>query len=177
MQFSRAVIALALAAALLGAGDAAAEAVRYTYDAAGRIASVEYPDRDTAIFYQYDAAGNVVRRTTGTADCNGQVLPCDDGDVCTIDTCDPATGCTGTFVAGPTCSTTTTMPVQVCGDFNGDGTITATDALGVLRTAVGTGSCALSICDVDGSGSISATDALAVLRAAVGIGGPLGCGS
>ena len=46
--------------------------------------------------------------------------------------------------------------------------VTASDALYILRSAVGLASCELCVCDVDGSGSISATDALATLRAAVG---------
>jgi hypothetical protein len=55
-----------------------------------------------------------------------------------------------------------------CGDFNGDGSISATDALGVLRAAVGLVVCKQKACDVDGSGKISATDALSTLKAAVG---------
>jgi hypothetical protein len=46
--------------------------------------------------------------------------------------------------------------------------VTASDALAVLRTAVGSQTCALCICDVDGSGSVSATDALITLKVAVG---------
>ncbi len=45
---------------------------------------------------------------------------------------------------------------------------TATDALVVLKTAVGSGACLDCICDVDGSGGITATDALNTLRIAVG---------
>jgi hypothetical protein len=44
----------------------------------------------------------------------------------------------------------------------------ATDALAVLRAAVGTQACEPCICDVDRSGATSATDALAILRVAVG---------
>jgi len=55
-----------------------------------------------------------------------------------------------------------------CGDFNSDGNVTATDALGVLSTAVGGSSCDLVRCDVDGGGSVAATDALIVLNGAVG---------
>ncbi len=56
----------------------------------------------------------------------------------------------------------------LCGDFNGDGDISATDALGVLNAAVGIASCDVEDCDIDGSGSVSATDALSALKAAVG---------
>ena len=55
-----------------------------------------------------------------------------------------------------------------CGDPAKPAGITATDALLVLRTAVGTTSCLVCTCDVDASGSIVASDALAVLRHAVG---------
>ncbi len=46
--------------------------------------------------------------------------------------------------------------------------ITATDALIVLRTAVGAAQCPLCVCDVNDSGGNTATDALIVLRFAVG---------
>ncbi len=55
------------------------------------------------------------------------------------------------------------------GDANGDGTISATDALLALSVAVGAGECALCICDVSGDGAITATDALIVLNLAVGL--------
>ena len=58
--------------------------------------------------------------------------------------------------------------LAVCGDFNADGQLTATDALGVLNAAVGLASCAEEECDIDGSGNVSATDALTALKAAVG---------
>jgi hypothetical protein len=56
----------------------------------------------------------------------------------------------------------------LCGDFNGDGSVSATDALGVLRAAVGLVACDDEECDIDASGTISATDALSTLKAAVG---------
>jgi len=56
----------------------------------------------------------------------------------------------------------------VCGDFNGDGRLTASDALGTLRVAVGLGTCGLSVCDYTGDGKLTAADALSTLRAAVG---------
>ncbi len=57
---------------------------------------------------------------------------------------------------------------DLCGDANGDGKVTAADALTTLRTAVGVGACDLARCDYNGSGDVTAADALAVLRAAVG---------
>ena len=62
-----------------------------------------------------------------------------------------------------------------CGDFTGDGTLSASDALGALNTAVGLGTCQLCVCDVDQSGSVVATDALLVLTAAVGLPVPIHC--
>jgi hypothetical protein len=64
--------------------------------------------------------------------------------------------------------TTTTLPADPCGDPTGDGRITATDALGVLRAAVGSDACQLCVCDVDSSGIISAVDALRTLSVSVG---------
>jgi para-aminobenzoate synthetase/4-amino-4-deoxychorismate lyase len=64
--------------------------------------------------------------------------------------------------------TTTTLPADPCGDPTGDGRITATDALGVLRAAVGSDACQLCVCDVDSSGTISAVDALRTLSVSVG---------
>jgi hypothetical protein len=55
------------------------------------------------------------------------------------------------------------------GDANGDGAVTAGDALLTLAAAISTGSCALCVCDVNGDGVLTATDALVVLRLAVGL--------
>jgi hypothetical protein len=56
----------------------------------------------------------------------------------------------------------------LAGDADGNGTVTATDALFALKAATGTATCALCICDVNDSGSITATDALIILKLAVG---------
>jgi hypothetical protein len=55
-----------------------------------------------------------------------------------------------------------------CGDASADGAKTATDALLALTAAVGTGVCALCVCDANGSGLITATDALLILNDAIG---------
>lgn len=56
-----------------------------------------------------------------------------------------------------------------CGQPLSNGTDpSATDALFVLRTAVGSESCDSCVCDVDASGATTASDALLVLNAAVG---------
>jgi hypothetical protein len=83
------------------------------------------------------------------------------------------------LVSGPPSSstTTTTLPANPsCGDPDGNGTSTASDALLALRAALGTGSCALCICDINGSGTVTAADALGILRAAVGLSVTLSCG-
>lgn len=70
---------------------------------------------------------------------------------------------------------TTTLPVTICGDADGNGKVQANDALTTLRTAVGLAVCPLSLCDVDGDGRILAGDALTTLRFAVGLLGVLNC--
>jgi hypothetical protein len=62
----------------------------------------------------------------------------------------------------------------VCGDMNGGG-VSASDALGVLRTAVGSQECLPCICDADGNGTIAAPDALTTLRFSVGASVSLEC--
>jgi len=55
MFLSRFCVCLAVA------GSLAAQTVNYTYDAAGRLTGVSYPN-GTAITYTYDAAGNLLSR-------------------------------------------------------------------------------------------------------------------
>jgi YD repeat-containing protein len=55
MFLPRFCVCLVVAAAL------AAETVNYTYDAAGRLTGVSYPN-GTTITYTYDAAGNLLSR-------------------------------------------------------------------------------------------------------------------
>jgi hypothetical protein len=62
----------------------------------------------------------------------------------------------------------TTDPPILCGDANTSDTITASDALAALRTAVGLETCDFCLCDVNDTGNVSASDALAILRLAVG---------
>jgi hypothetical protein len=52
---------------------------------------------------------------------------------------------------------------------------TASDALAILRRAVGTRGCNACICDVDSSGTVAATDALLALKFAVGQGVSIDC--
>jgi hypothetical protein len=55
---------------------------------------------------------------------------------------------------------------EVCGDANGDGTVTVTDGVQALRKAAGLSSTCGSSCDVDGSGSVTVTDGVNILRKA-----------
>ena len=55
-----------------------------------------------------------------------------------------------------------------CGDFSGNGTINAADALGALRTAIGSATCLPCVCDTDRNGNTTAADALRILRKSVG---------
>jgi PAS domain S-box-containing protein len=80
---------------------------------------------------------------------------CDDGDT--------------DWSAGESCNGT--CQILACGDPDDTGTIRASDALLILRVAVGSATCEACVCNVDSSSSgspVSASDALRVLRAAVG---------
>jgi hypothetical protein len=63
----------------------------------------------------------------------------------------------------------------ICGDFSGNGTINAADALGALRTAIGSATCLPCVCDTDKNGNTTAADALRILRKAVGQSVDLNC--
>jgi hypothetical protein len=86
------------------------------------------------------------------------------GDFVTLTATDPALRATSEFSA---CFIVRDGDL-LCGDYNGDVSVKAGDALGVLQTAVGTAECALCVCDANDSKSVTATDALLVLRVAVG---------
>ncbi len=102
----------------------------------------------------------VVTPTAAMDQFGGPVVPVPDVHVSRI-------WCPGTTTTSTT-TTTTIPPVASCGDPTGDGRITATDALAVLKAAVGTFSCQLCVCDLDDNGSTTATDALRALKKAVG---------
>jgi hypothetical protein len=57
----------------------------------------------------------------------------------------------------------------VCGDLNDSATVTASDALLILKASVGGDQCAEEpcACDLNASGTITAGDALATLKSAV----------
>lgn len=79
---------------------------------------------------------------------------------------------TTTTTSSTSTSTSTLLIPLLCGDATGDDSVKATDALAVLKAAVGGNQCdgvkKLCVCDVNASGTVTASDALAVLKAAVG---------
>jgi len=92
----------------------------------------------------------------------------------------PTTTTTSTTVTSTTTTSTSTTstsmePDSFCGDANGDGNLTAGDALFILRAAVGGTTCPLALCDADGSARITAGDAMRVLRVSVGSNASLVC--
>lgn len=59
---------------------------------------------------------------------------------------------------------------QVCGDADGNGSVSVVDGVQTLREAAGLPSvCTAATCDVDGNGSVSVTDGVNVLRKAAGL--------
>lgn len=82
----------------------------------------------------------------------------------------PAPTITPTAVRTPG-PTATPSPGRVCGDADGNGQVSVTDGVNVLRTAAGlSGACSdPAPCDVDGNGAVSVTDGVNVLRAAAGL--------
>src|SRR5207253_915743 len=93
--------------------------------------------------------------------CNGndpEGAVCNDGNSATFnDKCN-----TGLCVGGTSNS--------ICGDADGNGTLNATDALKVLKAAVGQSGnvCPLYLCDTDANGLVQAGDSLRILKKAVG---------
>jgi len=147
--------------------------------------------RDRTLTLTNEGAADLVIGTIAATD------PLDDpfsiaDDACSGQTLPPLTSCSVTVRCAPTTagapgdtfdipSNDTANPSLTfsvgghavgCGDTDDDGRITATDALVVLQTAVGSNDCRsldVCICDVDGANSVTATDALGVLKFAVGI--------
>jgi hypothetical protein len=65
---------------------------------------------------------------------------------------------------------------QTCGDADGNGSVSVTDGVQVLRFAAGlASSCTDARCDVDGSGGVTVTDGVNVLRRVAGLSAPSAC--
>jgi cysteine-rich repeat protein len=128
-------------------------------DTGSSAADFECEDPTTPITNAPDKVG-----IAASTPCPGAAA-CGNGNVEEPETCDD--GDTD-FTPGDYCSAT-------CDDFACGVPTNATetdpktsDALFVLRVAVGSLGCNVVVCDVNGSGDITTSDALAVLRAAVG---------
>ncbi|MFT4572437.1 MAG: hypothetical protein ACI91F_003340 [Candidatus Binatia bacterium] len=76
-------------------------------------------------------------------------------------------------------ASTTTLPIDAaCGDpVHPFDLVSASDALHVLRAAVGLRGCGVCTCDASGNGIVTASDALRVLSHAVGLPAELNCPS
>lgn len=75
---------------------------------------------------------------------------------------------TTTTSSTTTTTTSTTIADSPCGDVDGNDVRTASDALGILRAALGLDVCPACVCDLDATGVITASDALGLLRYSVG---------
>ena len=71
----------------------------------------------------------------------------------------------------------TPAAAQVCGDADGNGSVTVSDGVITLRAAAELGDCELARCDVDGNGSVTVSDGVNVLRAAADLVVLNGCSS
>jgi cysteine-rich repeat protein len=106
-----------------------------------------------------DEGGEVVIYSPcGDGAVDAPVEQCDDGNDVVNDTCDDD------------CRLKSVPPPDACGDADGDGAMSVTDGVQILRAAAGLSSvCTVARCDVDGNGSMSVTDAVNVLRGAAGL--------
>jgi hypothetical protein len=138
--------------------------------------SVSAPDVTSGIDQELTPCGQVTTTTVTTT----TTLPAT--TTTTLPTTTTTVTVTTTTSSLPATTTTTLEQQPVCGDpaapigpvmvlrpiGESPRSITASDALYILRAAVGSETCALCVCDVNNSITITATDALVVLRRAVG---------
>jgi cysteine-rich repeat protein len=114
--------------------------------------------------------GEVCNPNTGQCQVGGG---CGDGIIDGTDQCDDGDT---QWVAGESCDATCFK--VACGDPDDTGTVRSSDALFILRTAVGSQTCDDCVCNVDsstGASTISASDSLRTLRKAVAIDVELVC--
>jgi cysteine-rich repeat protein len=96
---------------------------------------------------------------------------CGDGIVTPPEQCDDGNT---TWLPGQSCRADCTL--VDCADPDDNGSTSASDALFVLRAAVGASFCDPCLCDLDASGgNANASDALRCLRRAVGIQVTISC--
>jgi len=104
-----------------------------------------------------DGGAVVIYAPCGDGVVDPPVEECDDGNDVDDDACDDE------------CHVATTEP-PVCGDADGDGAVSVSDGVQILRAAAGLSSvCTLGRCDLDGGGTISISDGVQALRAAAGL--------
>lgn len=84
---------------------------------------------------------------------------------------------TPSAAATPAPTSTPGGGARICGDADGNGTVTVTDGVNVLRAAAGLASTCddPAPCDVNGNGAVTVTDGVNVLRAAAGLAAELQC--
>lgn len=138
-----------------------------TCEAGGTTTTIPMGSTTTTLFSPSTSTTMIATTTTtmgGQAECGNGTL--EGGEACDHGA---TNGITGDSCDGQ-------CQLRTCGDPNGSGSITASDALFVLQSAVGAAACDVCLCDVVGGGSIvTASDALAVLRRSVGIQVPFTC--
>jgi hypothetical protein len=101
---------------------------------------------------------------------DGKILTA--GEVCRFDPKGGFSGCLARLVRYESDAT------QLCGDADGDETLSVTDGVTTLRmAALLPSTCSFEICDVDGDGTMSVTDGVNVLRAAADLPAALTCGA
>ena len=111
--------------------------------------------------------------------CNADSNQCAIGGICGDGTVDGTEQCDDgdtAWAAGQSCNAS--CQLLLCGDPDNTGTVRASDALFVLRVAVGVSQCDPCICNVDSNATgaaVTASDALRVLRASVGVSVELVC--
>jgi predicted lipoprotein len=80
------------------------------------------------------------------------------------------------LVLGIVLLTAARVPAQTCGDADGDGSLTASDATRILEaSALLSGNCDFITCDVDDDGRLTATDGVRLLLLAAGMPGSVQC--
>ncbi|MEB2286178.1 MAG: hypothetical protein B6D46_00150 [Polyangiaceae bacterium UTPRO1] len=81
------------------------------------------------------------------------------------------------FVLGLWTGAAAPVAAAICGDADGNGTVSVSDGVQTLRAAAGLQStCTPAVCDVDGSGAITVSDGVSVLRKAAGLAVIENCG-
>lgn len=124
----------------------------------------------------YDDVPGVAPGQTGT-EARTMTAPCDGGTHPLLYKPDLQFGCADAITnwsnngGGGQIGTVIVPPIldPLCGDVDGSGQVSSSDALGVLRGAVGTRCCEPCLCDLDNNGSVAASDAQRGLRKAVGL--------